>query len=162
MNETQFIDDRDLRNSYVGHFEVLEKVKSLLLLPDNETATVKQIAEYYSTYRTEEEKSQGLKDIIVTEDAIQKIYQRNKEEFSKDGVMIKKSKDFLNWTKCPSQRGSITMLFENGQILTMSNAGIKVFPRRAILRIGMLLTGSEVSTEIRTQLLNIEENLLTK
>ena len=157
MKETQFIDDRNLRNSYVGHFEVLEKVKDLLLLPDNETATVKQIAEYYSTFRTEEEKSQGLTDIIITEDAIQKIYQRNKEEFSKDGVIVKKSKDFLNWTKCPSQRGSITMLFENGQILTMSNAGIKVFPRRAILRIGMLLTGSEVSTEIRTQLLNIEE-----
>ena len=157
MKETQFIDDRNLRNSYVGHFEVLKKVKDLLLLPDNETATVKQIAEYYSTFRTEEEKSQGLTDIIITEDAIQKIYQRNKEEFSKDGVIVKKSKDFLNWTKCPSQRGSITMLFENGQILTMSNAGIKVFPRRAILRIGMLLTGSEVSTEIRTQLLNIEE-----
>lgn len=157
MKETQFIDDRSLRNSYVGHFEVLEKVKGLLLLPDNETATVKQIAEYYSSYRTEEEKAQGLTDIVITEDAIQKIYQRNKEEFSKDGVMVKKSKDFLNWTKCPSQRGSITMLFENGQILTMSNAGIKVFPRRAILRIGMLLTGSEVSEEVRTQLLNIEE-----
>ena len=157
MNETQFISDRHLRDKNVGRFEVLEKVKNLLLLPDSETATVKQIAEYYSTFRTEEEKSQGLTDIIITEDAIQKIYQRNKEEFSKDGVMVKKSKDFLNWTKCPSQRGSITMLFENGQILTMSNAGIKVFPRRAILRIGMLLTGSEVSAEIRTQLLNIEE-----
>ena len=84
MRETQFIDDRSLRNSYVGHFEVLEKVKELLLLPDNETATVKQIAEYYSTYRTEEEKANGKTDIIITEDAIQKIYQRNKEEFSKD------------------------------------------------------------------------------
>lgn len=157
MRETQFINDKNLRNSYIGHFEVLEKVKELLLLPDNETATVKQIAEYYSTYRTEEEKADGLTDIIITEDAIQKIYQRNKEEFSKDGVMIKKSKDFLNWTKCPSQRGSITMLFENGQTLTISNAGVKVFPRRAILRIGMLLTGSEVSSEVRTQLLNIEE-----
>lgn len=30
----------------------------------------------YSTFRTEEEKSQGLTDIIITEDAIQKIYQR--------------------------------------------------------------------------------------
>lgn len=130
MRETQFIDDKSLRNSYIGHYEVLEKVKDLLLLPDNETATVKQIAEYYSTYRTEEEKANGMTDIVITEDAIQKIYQRNKEEFSKDGVMVKKSKDFLNWTKCPSQRGSITMLFENGQTLTMSNAGIKVFPRR--------------------------------
>lgn len=27
-----------------------------------------------------------------------------KEEFAKDGVMIKKSKDFFNWTKCPIKR----------------------------------------------------------
>ena len=47
------------------------------------------------------------------------------------------------------------MQFDNGKILTISNAGIKVFPKRAILRIGMLLTGSEVSSEIRSQLLNI-------
>lgn len=155
--QLQFIDDRDLRDSYVEHYEVLGKVKELLLLPDNETASVKQIAEYFSTYRTNEEKANGKKDIIISEDTIQKIYQRNKKEFAKDGVLVKRSSDFLNWTKCPSQRGSITMLFQNGQTLTISNAGIKVFPKRAILRIGMLLTGSEVSSEIRTQLLNIEE-----
>lgn len=162
MVETQFIDDRELRDFYVGHYDVLEKVKKLLLLPDKETASVKQIAEYYSTFRTREEKADGKKDIIISDNTIQKIYQRNKEEFAKDGVLIKKSNDFLNWTKCPSQRGSVTMLFQDGQKLTISNAGIKVFPKRAILRIGMLLTGSEVSSEIRTQLLNIEEKLLTK
>lgn len=157
MLETQFIENRELRDFYVGHFDVLEKVKQLLLLPDKETASVKQIAEYFSTYRSKEEKANGKKDIIISEYTIQKIYQRNKDEFDKDGVLIKKSNDFLNWTKCPSQRGSVTMLFQDGETLTISNAGIKVFPKRAILRIGMLLTGSEVSSEIRTQLLNIEE-----
>lgn len=164
QNETEnpLLDNRQLRDKCVGRYEVLEQVKTLLLLPDNETATVKQIAEYYSSIRTDEEKALGKKDIIISEDAIQKIYQRNKEEFSNDGVMVKKSKDFLNWTKCPSQRGSITMQFDNGKILTISNAGIKVFPKRAILRIGMLLTGSEVSSEIRSQLLNIEEKTSTE
>lgn len=157
MVETQFIEGRKLRDFYVGHYDVLEKVKKLLLLPDEETASVKQIAEYFSTYRTDEEKANGKNDIIISEDTIQKIYQRNKKEFAKDGVLVKKSSDFLNWTKCPSQRGSVTMLFQDGKTLTISNAGIKTFPKRAILRIGMLLTGSEVSSEIRTQLLNIEE-----
>lgn len=32
-----------------------------------------------------------------------------------------------------------------------------LFPRRAILRVGMLLRDSEVAKEVRTQLLNIEE-----
>ena len=160
--ENPLLDDRRLRDKYVGRYEVLDQTKTLLLLPDDETATVKQIAEYYSSIRTEEEKALGMEDIIISEDEIQKIYQRNKEEFSDDGVVIKKSKDFLNWTKCPSQRGSITMKFDNGKIFTMSNAGIKVFPKRAILRIGMLLTGSEVSSEIRSQLLNIEEKTSTE
>lgn len=160
--ENPLLASKQLRDKCVGRYEVLEQVKSLLLLPDNETATVKQIAEYYSSIRTDEEKALGKEDIIISEDAIQKIYQRNKEEFSNDGVMVKKSKDFLNWTKCPSQRGSVTMQFDNGKILTISNAGIKVFPKRAILRIGMLLTGSEVSSEIRSQLLNIEEKTSTE
>lgn len=38
----------------------------------------------------------------------------------------------------------------------MPNRGLKVFPRRAILRIGMLLRDSEIAREVRTQLLNIE------
>lgn len=83
QNETEnpLLDNRQLRDECVGRYEVLEQVKTLLLLPDNETATVKQIAEYYSSIRTDEEKALGKKDIIISEDAIQKIYQRNKEEF---------------------------------------------------------------------------------
>lgn len=54
------------------------------------------------------------------------------------------------------------MLFDDGETLILPNTGVKVFPRRAILRIGMLLTGSEVSAEVRTQLLNIEEKTSTE
>ena len=39
----------------------------------------------------------------------------------------------------------------------MINRGLKVFPQRAIPRIGMLLRDSDVAKEVRTQLLNIEE-----
>lgn len=41
MNELQFIDDRTLRDSRISHYEVLERVKSLLLIPETEFATVK-------------------------------------------------------------------------------------------------------------------------
>ena len=59
QNETEspLLDNRQLRDKCVGRYEVLEQVKTLLLLPDNETATVKQIAEYYSSIRTDEEKT---------------------------------------------------------------------------------------------------------
>ncbi len=38
------------------------------------------------------------------------------------------------------------------------NAGIRLFSKRAILRIGMLLRDSEIAKEVRTQLLNIFEH----
>lgn len=50
-----------------------------------------------------------------------------------------------------------TFTYNNGMILSMSNGGLKIFPRRAILRIGMLLRDSKVAQRVRTALLDIEE-----
>lgn len=157
--EQELIENKELREKCITHYEVLEKVKDLLLLPDNETSTVKQIAEYYSTIRTEEEKKDGLKNIIISEDTIQKIYQRNKEEFGSDGVALKSVKDFLSGqaVQLKTLQGKSILTYDSGFELSIPNRGLKTFPKRAILRIGMLLTGSLVSEEIRTQLLNIEE-----
>lgn len=79
MNELQFIDDRTLRDSRISHYEVLERVKNLLLIPGTEFATVKQVAEFYE----------------VDIDAIKKICQRNFDELSDDGVRIEKMENFL-------------------------------------------------------------------
>lgn len=138
----ELIISKELREQMASHYEVLEKVKQLLLIPDTDTATINNVANYYE----------------VDVEAIQKIYQKHKDEFDLDGVVKMKSNDFLNWTKVPSQKaGSTGMLFENGITFYIGNAGIKVFPRRAILRVGMLLRDSQVAKEVRTQLLNIEE-----
>ena len=56
-----------------------------------------------------------------------------------------------------TSKGKALLTFENGDTLTVPSRGIRVFPRRAILRIGMLLRDSAVAKEVRTQLLNIEE-----
>ncbi|MGE1009234.1 hypothetical protein [Bacillus cereus] len=42
--------------------------------------------------------------------------------------------------------------------LGIGKVGSNIFPKRAILRVGMLLRDSEVAKEVRTQLLNIEEH----
>ncbi|PDY07989.1 hypothetical protein COM83_33620, partial [Bacillus cereus] len=41
-------------------------------------------------------------------------------------------------------------------------ASAYLFPKRAILRVGMLLRDSEVAKEVRNQLLNIEEHTATE
>ena len=143
MNETQFIDDRILRDNAVGHYEVLEKVKELLLIPDIKAMTLKQVAEYYE----------------VDPHTIEMICNRNADELESDGTCKMKVKDFLNshYVRTEKQSYTTTFIYENGVSVTMSNGGLKVFPRRAILRVGMLLRDSVIAKEVRTQLLNIEE-----
>ena len=150
MEETQFIDDKVLRDKSVEHYEVLEKVKELLLIPNTKWATQKQVAEYYE----------------VGEKAIETIYSRHRDELESDGVSLKSYKEFLNiqneGLEISYVVGKTIFTFANGNELTVPNRGLKVFPRRAILRVGMLLRDSEVAKEVRTQLLNIEEKTSTE
>ena len=137
------ISDRNMRDNCVNHYEVLENVKKVLLIPDTEWATQKQVAEYYE----------------VGEKAIETICTRHKDELESDGVSLKSYKEFLNIQNegLETVVGKTIFLFANGESLTVPNRGLKVFPRRAILRVGMLLRDSAIAKEVRTQLLNIEE-----
>lgn len=143
MNELTFTEDRSLRDNCISHYEVLERVKNLLLIQGTEFATMKQVAEFY--------------DVEVK--AIEKVCLRNKDELISDGVELKSYKDFLirQDVGLETVKGKVLLTLENGDVLSVPNRGLKVFPRRAILRIGMLLRDSAVAKEVRTQLLNIEE-----
>lgn len=155
MVETEFIDDRKLRDRNVSRFEILEKVKKVLLVPNTDFMTVNQLAEYYSTHYKDKSKS----DNIVTSDGIRKLYSLHSDELDGDGVCIRSYKDFLigNEFTLENLKGKVKLTHISGMSFEIPNRGIRVFPRRAILRIGMLLRDSEVAKEVRTQLLNIEE-----
>lgn len=137
------IADRSIRDKCVGHYEVLEKVKKLLLLPGTELSTVKQVAEFYE----------------VGEKAIQSLYFDHMDELDSDGTQIKSPKEFLNLLQgdLKTGKGKAIFIMKNNEAFEIPNRGLRVFPRRAILRVGMLLRDSEVAKEVRTQLLNIEE-----
>lgn len=143
MKETQFMDDRTLRDNSVSHYEVLEKVKKLLLIPNLEVMTTEQVADYYE----------------VDYDAVKKVYQRNADELEGDGMRIEKMENFLKGQNVSFQkeRNKAILTYDNGITFSVTNRGLKVFPRRAILRVGMLLRDSGIAKEVRTQLLNIEE-----
>lgn len=143
IKEEQLLDQRELREQLAGRVEVLEKVKSLLLIPQTDIATVKQVAEFYE----------------VGEEAIQSLYKDNKNELNEDGVILKSYRDFLNVPEgqLKTGRGKSTLTYNNGEVLIIPNRGLRVFSRRSILRVGMLLRDSEIAKEVRSQLLNIEE-----
>lgn len=144
-----FLDSKELREQAMSKIEVLEKVKQLFLIPELECMTVKQVADYFE----------------VDSDTIKKQYQRNQDEFDSDGTHTKSLLDFknLNGTKCPikkmaQQNGKLAITFNDNTELIIPNRGIKCFPKRAILRMGMLLRDSRVAREIRDQLLNTFEH----
>ncbi len=143
MTETLILNNKDEREKLVRRIEVLEKVKALLLIPGTDFATVKQVAEFYE----------------VDVDTIKRIYQRNREEIDMDGVCVKGYKEFLTEQNVPLEKikGKVIISYLTGDVLEIPNRGINVFPRRAILRIGMLLRDSKIAKEVRTVLLNIEE-----
>lgn len=144
--ETDLINNEALRNQCIEHYEVLEKVKQLLLIPGTKFATITEIANFYE----------------VPTEPIQKLYQRNKQEIDMDGITLISANELIGHD-CPISKKidktqfKTTISYENGRVVEIPNRGIKVFPRRAILRIGMLLRDSEIAKEVRTQLLNIEE-----
>ena len=146
--ENPLLDDRQLRDKCVERYEVLDKVKKLLLLPGEEIATQKQVALFYE----------------VDEKAIEKVCVRHLDELKLDGMCTKKYTDLsnLHYVGLKTSKGKVTFTFESGNTYDYPTRGTKVFPRRAILRVGMLLRDSDIAKEVRTQLLNIEEKATPK
>ena len=141
MNENELLTNGNLREELVKHYEVLEKVKELLLIPGTEFATTQQVADFYEV---------GLK-------AITSLINDHREEVESDGMTVLSGKE----TKEELVRFSKDITNCRGYFevdgIKFANRSNTLFPRRAILRVGMLLRDSKVAKEVRTQLLNIEE-----
>ncbi|PGW54403.1 hypothetical protein COE14_20080 [Bacillus thuringiensis] len=138
----EVIDNKIERDKLVERVEVLDKVKQLSLLPELEMATSKQVSEFYG----------------VPIKSVNNILLRNRDELLADGYEQVNGKDLallkMKSTKKENKRGYILI---NNEIKIPYNE-VGLFPKRAILRVGMLLRDSEVAKEVRTQLLNIEES----
>lgn len=121
---------------------IYDKVGTLLLLDELDMATVEMVAEYYG----------------VTVEVVKMCVKNNRDEIENDGYKVWKKLDF-NESKInllSSTKTNFTVGLGESE-LVVSNRGIALFPKRAILRIGMLLRDSEVAKEVRTQLLNVVE-----
>ncbi|MED2031197.1 phage antirepressor KilAC domain-containing protein [Bacillus thuringiensis] len=133
--EDQLIENTNVHMPYLSRTEVLDRVGSLLLLEGTEFATTKQVAAFYD----------------VPHETVRKIIERQGDELRGDGMYLatyREIKEVIN--------GQYVTLLENG----VSKRGTYVFPKRAILRVGLLLRDSEIAKAVRDQLLNIEEDAL--
>ena len=128
--------------------DILDKVKEVVFIKGTEYMTTQMVADYYE----------------VTEDTIKTVTIRNKEELIENGYINVKSEDLNNifesseWTfkTC----GDKTELSNNDLIINVTNEGLNLFNKRAILNVGTLLEDSPIAEEVRTLLLDNHEQLI--
>ena len=144
LSVEDIISDSSVRAQLISHLEVLEKTKQLILIPGTDFLTVEGVAEYFN----------------VSSKAIENLYNRHTKEIVEDGAKLCTKKEFLNLHVEGLEETTRVSRFVDGygNTISVSNRGKWIFPKRAILRIAMLLRDSEVAKEIRTQLLNIFEH----
>lgn len=147
ITSESMVDNHDLRNELIARTEVLDKVKKLLLIPEMNCMTIRQVADYYE----------------VDIDTIKRCCQRNRTEIVGDGVANKTPKVFKDLlteqdVQLVQNRTNLVIQIDDNTRLEIPNRGIKCFSKRAVLRIGMLLRDSKIAQEVRTQLLNIVEH----
>lgn len=128
MNQEKLLEQKELRESVINRLEVLDSVGEILLLPNTEYATTEMVANYYK----------------VEKKALQKLVERNRDELNTDGLSNKSYKEI-----------KVLVNADNMSTLKIPPKGTLIFPKRAILRVGMLLRDSEIAKEIRTKLLDI-------
>lgn len=131
MNGEKLIENKELRDRNIDRVDVLEHVKEILTLANTNFSTVELVSEYYE----------------VDRDTIKKLIQRNRIELELDGLKLYKYNDIAEVLENTKKGLDVTF--------RIPPRGLILIPKRAILRIGMLLRDSEVAKEIRTRLLDI-------
>lgn len=149
IKELDLLEEKEIRERFISRIEVLDKVKELILLPNTECANIQQVADYYE----------------IEEKTLQVLVDRNTQELEHNGYVRRKQSEVISeLERNPQVVETVNtqwykeIIFKNGFRLKVNNAGIRLFARRAILNVGMLLRDSEVAKEIRNYLLNIESH----
>ncbi len=126
INETALLESKALRNGVLERTEVLDRVKTLSLLPDGMHVTTAMVATYFEV---------GL-------EAIKSLVKDHRAELEINGYRLLAGEE-LRSLKDLSRIQSRT-------------ASLALFSRRAVLNVAMLLRDSEVARQVRTYLLDTE------
>lgn len=122
---------RDERDRLATRTDVLDKVGVLRTLPDDMHVTTPMVAEFYN----------------VTVEVVRQLVVRNRDELDSDGyAALTRSEVSDKLSLTPDELG-----------MPRTAPSMSLFPRRAVLRVGMLLRDSDVARQVRDKLLDIEQ-----
>ena len=138
--EVIFTESKTMREEYVKeeYYDILDKIKAIPYMTKDMVVSIEQVANYYE----------------VTKKAIETVIKRNKDEIESDGYMVLKGEELKDF------KNKICLLHgEGNKIISNKTQTFSILTKRAMLRIGMLLTTSEIAKQVRTHLLNCEEEV---
>ncbi|MEV3079886.1 hypothetical protein ABNC86_05210, partial [Paenibacillus larvae] len=109
INSSALIESKTLRESVIDRTEVLDKVKKLSMLPDDVNTSIEIAATYYE----------------VSRKAINSLILDHREELENDGLRVLSGNELIS--------------FKEMGVIGKNTSAFTIIPRRAVLRIGMLL-----------------------
>ena len=137
--EVILTESKSMREGYIHneqYYDVLDKIKAIPYLTKDMVVSVEQIANYYE----------------VTKKAIDTVIQRHRDELEEDGITTMVGEELRDFKKI------LTDTHGEGQLpIGKRTANLTILTKRAMLRIGMLLTTSPIAKLVRSHLLDCEE-----
>lgn len=129
MHEGVLLESKSLRDSVAGRTETLDKVKALSLLPDGTHVTTQMVANYFEV---------GLK-------TLESLVRDHRAELESNGYRIVTGSE-------------LTSLKKVGSLDKHVGRHLALFTRRTVLNVAMLLRDSIVARQVRTRLLDVEQD----
>ena len=118
------------RDALAARVEVLDKVGALRMLPDGMNVTTESVAVFY--------------DVGV--EAIKSLVKDNRDEVEGDGYRVVSGEELRS--------------LKDLSLIDPRTPSLALFPRRAVLRVGMLLRDSAVARRVRDMLLDVDHDEL--
>jgi len=142
-NELVLVESKSMRDQMVVSVneermdEIFNKIKGLVLLPDCTNVTTEMVANYYE----------------VDKELIKYHIKTNKDELESDGLTVIKGQELKDFKAFLTEGVKLPQSFVGDRATSLT-----LIPRRAIMRLGMIIEKSEVAKQIRTYLLDVEGN----
>lgn len=136
-----FVESKELRDRVGEHEEIMDKVKSLQMLPDTDFISQEMVAKYFE----------------VPVETIKTVVSRNKDELESSGYklelrdVVRQRLKIQDETLANLGNKGIQVTLADGTSLLIPNRGLRTFTKKTVYRIGLLLRDSKVAIAIRNR-----------
>ncbi|MER7137414.1 hypothetical protein ABT358_12720 [Streptomyces sp. NPDC000341] len=137
--EVALLESPALRVEQMGRVEALDKVKSLVMLPDGIHLRTEDVARYFE----------------VSTAAVRRLTDRHQPELTDNGMKVLRGADLR-----PFHSDMLSLWKGEGPgSYPQASTQLRLYTRRTVLNVAMLLRDSDIARSVRTHLLDAEEDL---